>query len=51
MTAKEKCISKWERKLKKTEEQQLKCGNSFYNNYREKIEIYKEVLKDLKRVV
>jgi len=49
-TAKGKCIAKWEKRLNKAIDQQKRWGNSYWNNYAEKITLYQEVIKDLKRV-
>ncbi len=48
-TAKEKCIGKWEKKLQKAKDQKARWGDSYWNNYTERIATYEEVIKDLKR--
>ena len=48
-TAKTKCINKWEKRLQKAQDQLKRYGNSYWNNYSEKIATYEEIIKDLKR--
>jgi hypothetical protein len=50
MEAAQKCINKWQKRLEKAEKQRQMYGNSYYNNYTEKILTYQEIIKDLKRL-
>lgn len=49
-TAKDKCIGKWEKRLQKAKEQKQRWGDSYWNNYTERITTYEEIIADLKRV-
>lgn len=48
MTAHQKCIAKWQKKLDKLIKAQEKWGK--YINYKGEITIVTEILKDLKRL-
>jgi hypothetical protein len=49
-TAKERCILKWEKRIEKAKAQQKRWGDSYWNNYTERIATYEEIVKDLKRL-
>lgn len=49
-TAKEKCISKWEKRLEKTLKSQKLWGNSAWLHYDSDIKMLEEIIKDLKRL-
>lgn len=50
MTAKEKCISKWEKRLNKTIKSKEKWGKYVFLHHDSDIKILTEIIKDLKRL-
>lgn len=50
ITAKEKCIAKWEKRLEKTIKSKEKWGNNIYFHHDSDIKIFEEIIKDLKRL-
>lgn len=50
LSAKDKCIGKWQKRLLKAKEQQKRWGDAWYNNYAERIATYEEIIADLNRL-
>ena len=49
MDSKQKCISKWDKRLKKAVKSKEKYGSPFGSTCDLEIKIYTEIIKDLKR--
>lgn len=45
-----KCINKWEKRLRKNEDQMKRWGHIYWTSNRFEIPIIQEILKDLKRL-
>lgn len=50
MEQNEKCIAKWEKRIAKAEDGKKRWGQSYGFTWDLEIKIYKEVVKDLKRL-
>ncbi len=49
-TAKGRCIAKWEKRIEKTKAGMKRWGNGYGQTYQLEINIYEEVVRDLKRL-
>jgi hypothetical protein len=49
-TAKGRCIAKWEKRIEKAKSGMKRWGNGYGQTYQLEINIYEEVVKDLKRL-